>query len=119
MWQAWLAFLASLAADPTAIDAEHPRAAAACQAAYASMAVDAPGPAPEPESCVCGKTCVNGYWKPDGRILQPCNCTCERCQKKPGQPTVIQGGATCPDGKCGVPGVSPATVSPAKPLSGR
>ena len=118
MWQAWLAFLASLAADPTAIDAEHPRAAAACQAAYASMAIDA-GPAPAPEECVCGKTCVNGYWKPDGRIMQPCNCTCERCKKKPGQPQVIQGGATCPDGKCPTSRASPASVLPASPVSRR
>ena len=55
MWQAWLAFLASLAADPTAIDAEHPLAAAACQAAYASMAVDAPGPHPSPRAASAGR----------------------------------------------------------------
>lgn len=110
MWQAWLAFLASLAAEPYAVDAEHPRAAAACQAAYAAFAPEAPPPAPEPEKCVCGKTCVNGYWRPDGRILQPCNCTCERCKKNPGN---------CPDEKCPAPGASPATVSPARPNGGR
>ena len=119
MWQAWLAFLASLAAEPGAVDAEHPRAAAACQAAYATFTPDAAPPAPAPEECVCGKTCVNGFWKPDGRILQPCNCTCDRCKKKPGQPQVIQGGATCPDGKCRVPGVSPAAASPASPIGRR
>jgi len=114
MWQAWLTFLASLAAEPGAVEAEHPRAAAACQAAYATFAVDAPQPAPAPVECVCGQTCVNGMWRPDGRILQPCNCTCERCKKKPGKPA-----ATCPDGKCPAPGASPATVSPASTTSRR
>lgn len=105
LWQTIIAWLVWLTADPMAIDAERPRAAAACQAAYATFATEPPPPpSPAPKECVCGKTCVNGYWKPDGRIVQPCNCTCERCKKKPG----------CPDGKCRVPGASPATSLPAK-----
>lgn len=102
-----IAWLVWLSADPVAVDAEHPKAAAAVAAARASMAIDAPPapPWPAPQECGCGKTCVNGVWKPDGRIEQPCRCQCERCKKKPG----------CPDGKCRVSGASPATASPAKP----
>ena len=102
-----IAWLVWLSADPVAVDAEYPKAAAAVIAARASMAVDSqpPAPTPTPSECVCGGTCKNGVWKPDGRIEQRCTCTCERCKKKPG----------CPDGRCRVPGASPATVSPAKP----
>ena len=75
MWQWLLALLASLSADPVAIDAERPKAAAAVAYAYAQFApADAvPAPAPSP-ACVCGGTCVNGVWKPDGRIGQKCPC---------------------------------------------
>lgn len=87
-----IAWLVWLSADPVALDVEAAKAAAAVAAARASMAVDSqpPAPAPTPSECVCGGTCKNGIWKPDGRIEQPCNCACERCKKKPG----------CPDGKC-------------------
>lgn len=100
-----IAWLVWLAADPVALDVEHPKAAAAVAAARASMAIDAPPapPGPAPQECGCGRTCVNGKWKPDGRIEQPCHCRCERCVKKPG----------CPDGTCRVPGASPASASPA------
>jgi hypothetical protein len=90
----WLvAWLVSLSASPAIVDAESPRAAAAVMAAASSMAADTPAPpAPAPAECVCGGTCKNGIWKPDGRIDQRCTCTCERCKKKPAAP--------CPDGKC-------------------
>lgn len=75
MWQAFLAWLVWLTSDPTAIDREAPRAAAAVAAARASMEPTDPAPpAPQPTECVCGGTCVNGKWKPDGRIEQPCPC---------------------------------------------
>jgi hypothetical protein len=88
----WIvALLASWSADPAEIDRQAPRAAAAVASARASLEVPPPAPVPPaPAECVCGRTCVNGYWKPDGRILQPCVCTCDRCQKKP----------ACPDGRC-------------------
>jgi len=89
----WLvAWLVGMAAGPGAVDAEAPRAAAAVAAARASMEAGAQTPAPTPAECVCGGTCRNGVWKPDGRIEQRCTCTCERCKKKPAAP--------CPDGKC-------------------
>ena len=105
----WLLYvLATMAADPVDAAQEHPRAAAAVAAARASMVADDPNPAPRPAECVCGGTCRNGVWKPDGRIERPCDCKCERCIKRPG----------CPDGQC-VPGASPATVSPAVPAGRR
>lgn len=94
LWQWILAFLAWLSADPQAIDLERPRAAGAVAVAYAAFAPDAEPPAPPappaPAECACGGTCVNGYWKPDGRISQVCPCpkTC-KCKSK-----------ACPDGKC-------------------
>lgn len=84
-----------LSSDPVAIDHAAPRAAAAVAAARASMAPDAPSPAPAPPGpteCGCGKTCVNGIWKPDGRIPQKCVCPCERCKT-----------ARCLNGKCQTP----------------
>jgi hypothetical protein len=92
-WLEWLiSVLVWLSADPVEFDRQAPRAAAAVAAARASMTADDPAPpAPRPE-CVCGKTCVNGYWKPDGKILQKCECTCDRCKSRPAAP--------CPDGKC-------------------
>jgi len=42
MWQWFLALLTSLSADPSAIDQEHPRAAAAVAYAYAAMAPTQP-----------------------------------------------------------------------------
>ena len=91
IWQAILAFLVWLSADQVAIDLEAPRAAAAVAAARASMVVDAPQPpAPTPTDCVCGGTCRNGIWKPDGRVEQRCPCPSScKCKR-----------AACPDGKC-------------------
>lgn len=107
LWRWLIAFLTWLSADPAAVEQEAPRAAAAVAAARASMTTAAPQPVPPgpaPQDCVCGRTCVNGIWKPDGHISQPCPCKCERCITKPG----------CPDGKC-VTRASPASGSPAKP----
>jgi len=83
MWEAFLAWLVWLSSDPTAIDREAPRAAAAVAAARASMEpADSTPPAPKPAECVCGGTCVHGRWKPDGKIEQVCPCpgTCA-CKK--------------------------------------
>jgi hypothetical protein len=109
IWEATIAFLASLSAEPGAVGEEHPRAAAACQAAYASMAVDAapPAPGPKPGEC-CGDCKGTGFiTHGDGhRTPCPCPATC-KCKAKPGALP------TCPDGKCRVPGASPASGSPA------
>jgi len=74
MWEAFIAWLVWLSSDPLAIDREAPRAAAAVSAARASMEPSPPAPPSPPTDCVCGGTCVNGKWKPDGRIEQPCPC---------------------------------------------
>ncbi len=110
MWRSFIAFLASLAAEPAAVDQEQPRAAAAVAVAYAGFAVDgsAPSPTPAPGKC-CGE-CKGGWITHGDGHRTPCPCPAS-CKCK--------GGAGCPDGNCGVPGVSPATASPAKPLSGR
>ena len=111
MWRSFIAFLASLAAEPAAIDQEQPRAAAAVAVAYAGFAVEAPAPSPTPTPGKCCSDCGGkGYIVHGDGHRTPCPCppSCP-CKK----------GTACPDGKCGVPGVSPATASPAKPLSGR
>jgi hypothetical protein len=84
LYRSILAFLASLSADPQEIDREPPRAAAAVAAAYASLATDAsPTPPPAPGKCGCGGKCVNGVYKPDGRIEMRCESTCScGCRKK-------------------------------------
>ena len=89
-----MAWLVAAAAVPQALPDEQARAAASVAAARSSMVDGAPepAPAPKPADCVCGGTCRNGIWKPDGRIEQVCTCKCERCIKKPALP--------CPDGKC-------------------
>jgi hypothetical protein len=111
MWRSFLAFLASLAAEPAAIDQEQPRAAAAVAVAYAGFAVEAPAPAPTPAPGKCCSDCGGkGYITHGDGHRTPCPCP-PSCKCK--------GGAGCPDGKCGASGVSPATASPAKPLSGR
>jgi hypothetical protein len=83
LYRSIIAFLASLSADPAEIDREPPRAAAAVAAAYASLAPEvAPTPPPAPAACACGGKCVNGVYKPDGRIEMKCeaNCPCG-CRK--------------------------------------
>jgi hypothetical protein len=83
VYRSLLALLASLSADPTEIDREPPRAAAAVAAAYASLAPDvAPTPPPAPAKCGCGGKCENGQFKPDGRIVMQCekDCSCG-CRK--------------------------------------
>ena len=84
-WRSLLACLASLSADPAEIDREAPRAAAAVAAAYATFAPDAPAPTPPaPAAGGCGGKCVNGVYRPDGRIEMKCeaNCACG-CRKSP------------------------------------
>ena len=93
IWNVFVAFLVWLSSDPKAVDLEAPRAAAAVSAARASMLVDAPAPpAPTPQDCDCGKTCVRGVWKPDGKIEQRCACRCSRC--------VAERAKTCTSGTC-------------------
>jgi len=122
MWHRLLALLASLAADPAALDQEPPRAAAAVAVAYAAQARGVPTPAPQPdppEEC-CGA--CNGTGKivhPDGHVTDcPCPPTCE-CKKPKAAVSVLKssaapaakaadqlvqpgGTAVCPDGKCNV-----------------
>jgi len=97
LWNALVAFLVWLSADPAALDLEAPKAAAAVAAARASLLVEAPAPpAPTPTACDCGSTCVRGIWKPDGRIEQRCACKCKRCEaeRAKGKPTACTSG-TC------------------------
>lgn len=118
VYRALIAWLTWLAADPRAIDLERPRAAAAVAVARASMAVDtapAPGPRPPAPACVCGETCVGGYWRPDGRIYQRCECACDRCKRSrtqlPPWGTAVPV-EVCPDGTCPVPAASPTLGPP-------
>jgi hypothetical protein len=101
-WILWI--LTWLSSDPAVFDREAARAAAAVSTARASMVVEAPsptppapGPKPKPAKC---EDCNGTGWitHGDGHRTK-CHC----------------GAAGCPDGKCRVPGASPATVSPAKP----
>jgi hypothetical protein len=124
IWRHIIAWLVWLSADPVTADLEHARAAAAVSVARASMVADtapAPGPtppAPPKPACVCGETCVGGYWRPDGRIYQKCECQCERCRKArtqlPPWGTAVPV-EVCPDGRCPVPAALPTVVTPAKP----
>ena len=83
IYRTFLAFLASLSADPAEIDREPPRAAAAVAAAYATFAPEtAPTPPPAPAACGCGGKCANGQYRPDGKIVMSCEkdcpCGCRR-----------------------------------------
>lgn len=113
MWRTMLAWLASLSADPTALDREAPKASAAVMAAYAAQAAEQTPdavPTPAPETKCCSECGGKGYVvQPDGhRTSCPCppTCHCKRASvstsKSPG----------CADGKCPAPGASPASVSP-------
>jgi hypothetical protein len=85
IWRSLLSLLASLSADPAAIDAEPPRAAAAVAAAYATFAPEAAPAPPAPTACPCGGKCQNGIYRPDGRIEMRCEkeCSCG-CRKSAG-----------------------------------
>lgn len=108
-WRWLIALLTWLSADPAQTDLEPARAAAAVSVAYAAFAPAVPAPTPTPVvDCVCGRTCVKGIWKPDGRITAKCDCTCPRCVAERAK------GAACPDGNCPrVPGPPPTPASPA------
>lgn len=99
IWRTFVAWLASLAADPAEIDREPPRAAAAVAAAYATFAPDAPAPPapPSPKACPCGGTCKGtGIYRPDGRIEMKCQQECKTCAKSVLSPVRTP----CPDGTC-------------------
>lgn len=107
LWQIILYWLAWLSADPVEIDAIHARAAAAATLARASLLTEAPQPKPPaPTECVCGETCKKGIWKPDGRVEQKCECTCERCRRERSTPPSVTPSAprtipsNCPNGVC-------------------
>jgi hypothetical protein len=82
-WRGIVAWLAAMSADPAEVDREPPRTAAAVAAAYATFAPDvAPTPPPAPAACGCGGKCVDGRYKPDGKIVMACekDCPCG-CRK--------------------------------------
>jgi hypothetical protein len=118
MWHAFLAWLASLAADPVALDREAPRAAAAVAAAYASLANEMPTPPAPPDQTKCCQACGGrGYiTHADGhRTACPCPATC-KCKANFGSRSPSP---ACPDGKCPIPGASLAPDAPARPAGGR
>lgn len=108
LWRWFLAWLASLSADPAAIDREPVRCAAAVAAAYAAMLpADAPPtpvpPSPAPAACPCEGACKGtGFYKPDGRIDAKCRAGCQWCTPRsvlvPAPAAALP--AECPDGKC-------------------
>ena len=113
IWRSLLAWLAALSADPAAIDAEAPRAAAAVAAAYATFGDAAPAPAPTPpgpSQCPCGGRCNGtGIYRPDGRIEMRCSPGCRTCSRSVVVPECPCGGGCspacscgcrCPDGRC-------------------
>lgn len=106
LWHWILYLLTWLSSDPTALDREAGRAAAAVTAARATLRVEDPAPTPpgpkppKPERCTeCNGTgwIVHG----DGHRTR---CPC---------------GAGCQTGTCPVPGASSTTVSPASSGSRR
>ena len=100
MWQWLLSVLASLAADPTQIDREPPRASAAVSAAYAVTAVEkAPEPKPEPKPGCCTDCGGKGYiTHGDGhRTACPCPASC-KCKNPPGA-SLTPAAPTTPAGK--------------------
>jgi hypothetical protein len=106
-WRWLISLLVWLSAEPQAFDLEHAKAAAAVSAARASMIVDAPAPpGPAPTECDCGRTCVRGKWKPDGRVEQICKCACPRCVAERSK-----GSAECKDGSCQVQRVGDRVLS--------
>jgi hypothetical protein len=107
MWQWLLSVLASLSAEPAAIDHEAPRASAAVSVAYAATAPDkAPEPTPEPpkpKPAVCQDCGGKGYIvHGDGH-----RTICPSC-----------GGKACPSGTC-PPGASLTPAAPSRPAGGR
>lgn len=109
LWHWLTAFLVWLSADPAAIDAEAPKAAAAVAAAYAAFAVEAaPAPAPPapPAPSKCCQDCAGtGIIRHGDGHTTPCPCP-PACQCKAGK----AGKAACRD--C-APAASPAFKQPA------
>lgn len=91
MWRTFLAWLASLTADPVAIDREAPRATAAVAAAYATFATGTAAPQPEPKPTPDGKCRACGG---KGYIIHGDGhrTDCPQCDGPAAPP--------CPDGKC-------------------
>jgi len=110
IWQWILYVLTWLSGDPTSMDREAGRAAAAVMAARASMLVESTPPAPPappaptpPTPAKCSD-CQGTGWIVHGdghRTRCPC------------------GAAGCPDGRCPVPSASPSNRSPASVNSRR
>lgn len=91
LWRWLVAILTWLSAEPSAIERESPRSAAAVAYAYASMHPGDPSPGPPPPTppppggrCDCG--CKDGVWKPDGRITEQCPCPASCTCKRPAKP---------------------------------
>lgn len=101
LWRSFVAWLAAMSADPSAIDAEMPRAHASYRLAYATFAPAddlQPGPVPTPpappaprptrdpapKACRCGGPCSPA-----------CSCGCSSVLSPVRTP--------CPDGKCPLP----------------
>lgn len=84
LYRSLLSWLAALSADPAEIDREPQLAAAAVAAAYATFAPDAaPTPPPALAACNCGGKCVEGRYRPDGRIVMACEKVCPcGCRKE-------------------------------------
>jgi len=92
LWQSLLALLASVSAEPSALEHAHPPAAAAVAVAYAAAAPDVapeppappkpPAPAPKPP-CPCGGL---------GRVLKAGPGGVDRIERCPC--------GACPDGTC-------------------
>lgn len=99
LWRTIVGWLAAVSADPAQIDREPPRAAAAVAVAYSGFATDAPPAPPSPapaKGCGCEGKCQGGQYRPDGKIVMPCekDCPC-KCRK-----ATAGAEAPCPDGKC-------------------
>lgn len=103
LWRIIIAFLTWLSVEPAEVNQFHARATAAGMIARASMLdnkPEPPPPSPTPVDCVCGGTCKNGVWKPDGRVEQKCDCECDRCVKERASKPVTPASTDCPGGVC-------------------
>jgi len=84
LWHTMVAFFASLAAEPAAVEQAHPPAAAAVAIAYAAQAVEEappaptppapPPPAPKPPCPQCGGLGKVLRAGPSGERIERCPC---------------------------------------------